>query len=55
MARLLTFKQTIDELGISRTTLYQLIRTGELPVVELRGCKRIATEDIDELISRQRT
>jgi excisionase family DNA binding protein len=50
-----TLKEAMKYLGVSRTTLYHLIRSGELPVVELRGCKRIAPEDLTELISRQRT
>lgn len=54
MARLLSFKQALVELGIGRTTLYHLIRTGDLPIVEFRGCKRITAEDIAEFISRQR-
>lgn len=52
--QLYTLTEAMEYLGISRTTLYHLIRTGELPVVEIRGCKRIAPEDLEEFISRQR-
>jgi excisionase family DNA binding protein len=53
MAPLITLEQARVELGISRTTLYQLIRTGELPVIHLRGCKRIAPEAIAKITGRE--
>lgn len=53
MAPLITLEQARIELGISRTTLYHLIRTGELEVIHLRGCKRIAPEALAKLTGRE--
>ncbi|MFN7478746.1 MAG: helix-turn-helix domain-containing protein [Armatimonadota bacterium] len=53
MAPLITLEQARVELGISRTTLYHLIRTGELEVIHLRGCKRIAPEALAKLTGRK--
>lgn len=52
--RLMTLKETTETLGVSRTTLYNLIRKGDLKVVHVRGCKRVATTDLNAYIERLR-
>jgi len=39
-----TVKEALQVLGILRTTLYELIRTGEMPVRRFRGAVRIPVE-----------
>lgn len=41
-------------LGVSRRTAYNLVRDGEVPVIEIRGVKRIPVAALDRwLIDRE--
>lgn len=49
--RLLTIQQTADALGVSRTTVWRLLRDGRLPCVELRkGSRRIPSAAITAFV-----
>ena len=49
--RLLSIRQAADALGISRTTVWRLLRDGRLPFIELRkGSRRIPSEAITTLV-----
>lgn len=50
--RLLSMKQAIFELGVSRTTAYELIGCGRLRSVTIGRRRFIPTDAIDEFISR---
>ncbi len=51
--RLLTIRQAADDLGISRTSVWRLLRDGRLPCVELRpGSRRIPSAAITEFAKR---
>jgi excisionase family DNA binding protein len=49
--RLLSIKQTTHELGISRTSTYELIAHGKLKSVKIGRRRFIAVEAIDEFIA----
>jgi excisionase family DNA binding protein len=41
-------------LGVSKRTAYNLVRDGEVPVIEIRGVKRIPTAALDRwLVDRE--
>ena len=49
--RLLSIAQAADALGVSRTTVWRLLRDGRLPFIELRkGSRRIPSEAITALV-----
>lgn len=49
--RLLSIRQAADALGISRTSIWRLLRDGRLPFVELRkGSRRIPSEAITAFV-----
>ncbi len=51
--RLLTIRQAADDLGISRTSVWRLLRDGRLPCVELRpGSRRIPSQAVTEFARR---
>ena len=51
--RLLSIAQTADALGVSRTTIWRLLRDGQLPTVELRrGSRRIPSQAVTEFAKR---
>jgi excisionase family DNA binding protein len=49
-----TVAETCRIMSIGRTHLYDLIRSGDLPVVKLGGRTLIARDDLEALISRRR-
>lgn len=49
--RLLSIKQAIFELGVGRTSIYELINTGELKTVRIGRRRFVAIEAIDEFIA----
>lgn len=54
--RLLTIAQTANVLGVSRTTIWRLLRDGRLPTVELRpGSRRIPSAAVTEFARRGAT
>jgi excisionase family DNA binding protein len=49
--RLLSIQQAADALGISRTSVWRLLRDGRLPFIELRkGSRRIPSEAITAFV-----
>ncbi|MEM9041984.1 MAG: helix-turn-helix domain-containing protein [Actinomycetota bacterium] len=51
-ARTMTVTQAAAVLGISRTTAYECVRSGELPALRLGGRIVVPTRAIDELLDR---
>jgi excisionase family DNA binding protein len=51
--RLLSIQQAAQVLGVSRTTVWRLLRAGRLPVIELRpGSRRVPSAAITELVRK---
>jgi excisionase family DNA binding protein len=50
-ARLLSIEQVIEALGVSRTTVYQLLVSGKLRSIKINRRRLIPREAIDELIA----
>ncbi len=51
---LVTAEEAAESLGIGRSKVYELIRTGQIPSVRIGSCRRIATIDVLALIDRLR-
>lgn len=51
MPRLLTVPEAMAQLNVSRWTLYNLIRSGELESVTIGRCRRIPAAALDDFIS----
>lgn len=49
---LLSPEEAANRLGIGRTTMYRLIRTGEIVSVQIGRLRRIAASEIDEYAAR---
>jgi predicted DNA-binding transcriptional regulator AlpA len=47
--------ETQQRLGVSRATLWRIVRSGALPVVHIDGRPRFLMSDIDALIRSRRT
>lgn len=52
---LLTVEQVTEILNIGRTTVYELINSGELPSITIRRCRRVLRSDLDAYIARLRS
>lgn len=52
--RLLRVMEVAKLCGLSRATVYNLIRRGELPVVRIGRATRVAVEDVEALVRRNR-
>lgn len=50
--RLLKIPEVMAHLRVSRSTLHELMKRGELPVVRLGRCVRIPAEALDRLAER---
>ncbi|GAA4387510.1 helix-turn-helix domain-containing protein [Tsukamurella soli] len=50
--RLLTVEQAADQLAVSRSHVYAMLKDGRLRGVKLGRARRIAQAEIDELIER---
>jgi excisionase family DNA binding protein len=50
---LMTVTEAAEYLSISRSKLYQMMDSGELPYVKLGRCRRIQRRDLIDLVSRQ--
>ena len=53
-AKLLTVRQVAQVLALGRTTIYQLIATGELETIHVGRSCRIAADTLDDFVSRRR-
>jgi excisionase family DNA binding protein len=47
-------KEAVEASGLSRTTLYELIRTKELPAAKIQGRRLILREDLEQLLRSRR-
>ena len=47
---LVTINEVCERLGISRTTVYQMRKRGDLKAVNIGGAVRFRKEDVDALI-----
>jgi excisionase family DNA binding protein len=50
--RTMSVTQAAEVLGISRTTAYECVRTGDLPALRLGGRIVVSTQAIDDLLER---
>ncbi len=50
--RLLSVQEVSEQLGMGRSWVYNQIRSGELPSVQLGGTVKIKHEDLEEYIQR---
>ena len=48
--KLLSIKQTAAAMGVSRTTVWRMLRDGGLPFVELRGSRRVPSAAITAFV-----
>lgn len=48
---LLTAEEAADRLSVSRSTVYDLIRTGELRSVKIGRARRVPASAIDDLVA----
>jgi len=51
--RLLSVQEVSEQLGMGRSWIYNQIRSGELPSVQLGGTVKIKPEDLEQYIQRQ--
>ncbi len=54
MKQFLSLKQAADLLGVDYKTIYNLIRTGQLPAARIGNIYRIRREDLDAFFERQK-
>ncbi len=54
MTRLLKVTEVCERLALSRSEVYELLASGELPSVKLGRARRIADDDLEEYIRRLR-
>ncbi|MBX3438368.1 MAG: helix-turn-helix domain-containing protein [Planctomycetaceae bacterium] len=52
LCALATIAEAATFLNVSRSLVYELIQSGELPVIKLRRCTRIKLEDLRALADR---
>jgi excisionase family DNA binding protein len=45
--------EAADALGVSRSKVYQMVASGELPTVEIGGARRVPVEALRSLVSSQ--
>ena len=51
--KLLSIQQAAAAMGVSRTTVWRLLRAGRLPVIELRpGSRRVPSEAVTEFVRK---
>ena len=50
---LLTVEDTARALNLSRTTVYELIRSGRLPTLKIGRSRRILAEDLERWVREQ--
>jgi len=52
--QLLMVNEVAEVLRVGRTTIYNLIKSGELKSVNVAGCRRVADSDLEEYIESLR-
>jgi putative molybdopterin biosynthesis protein len=53
--RLLKYGEVADLLGVGRTTVYDLVGKGELPIVKIGRCARVRPNDLEAFIDARVT
>ncbi len=53
--RLLTAEEAAAALGIGRSLVYELLRTGRLESVQIGTCRRVPVAALDEFVATLRT
>lgn len=51
---LLSVEEVCEYLGLGKTTVYEMIRTRELPSIKIRNRIRISSEDLREYLESNR-
>lgn len=51
---LLSVEEVCEYLGLGKTTVYEIIRTRELPSIKIRNRIRISSEDLREYLESNR-
>ena len=54
LSALLTLGEVADTLRCARSTVYELMGTGELPYLKIRGIRRVEMAALQEFIERHR-
>jgi excisionase family DNA binding protein len=49
---LLTIPETCAALRVGRSTVFELLRSGELRSIKIRGARRIPAAEVDALVTR---
>ena len=52
MEKLITVKEALQALRISRATLYRYIEDGILPSCKIRGSRKFKEKDIEKLVEK---
>jgi excisionase family DNA binding protein len=52
---LLTVEQVADILKLGRTSIYELMASGDLPSVKINRCRRVLRSDLNAYIGRLRS
>jgi excisionase family DNA binding protein len=51
--RLLTVQQVIERLHLSRSSVYELISSGEIPSLKIGRARRVSEDDLDRFIAER--
>lgn len=52
--RLLRVPEVAEALQVSRTTVYMILKSGELPSVRIGGCRRVVPDDLQAYVEARR-
>ena len=52
--RLFRISEVAELMGCGRTTVYALLKSGELKSVKVAGCRRVHADDLAEYLERLR-
>ena len=55
MQKLLTISETCEATSLSRTTIYRLLKRGELPALKIGASWRIPADELERLIQGRYT
>ena len=53
--RLMTVERTMHELGVSRPTIYELLKCGALKSVKIGASRRIVSASVEKVVNRGAT
>lgn len=52
--QLLNPKNIAEKLNVAKSTVYALLRKGELPIIQIGKCIRVRPEDLENYINQQK-